>query len=68
LFNFNKLLQHTNGAVAHEGVLWIDKPRIPFGFLSSRKNYHAGDINLFYINIRENISQRVNAYLKKEEN
>lgn len=68
LFNFNKVLQHTNGAVAHEGVLWIDKPRIPFGFLSSRKNYHAGDINLFYINIRENVSQRVNAYLKKEEN
>ena len=68
LFNFNKVLKQIHGAVAHEGVLWIDKPRIPFGFLTSRKNYHPGDINLFYINIRENVSQRVNAYFKKEEN
>ncbi|MFN4286196.1 MAG: DUF3089 domain-containing protein [Lacibacter sp.] len=67
LFNFNKVYPRTNGAQIRRGVLWIDKPRFPFSFLSTRKNYHAGDINLFYINIRNNLQQRVLAWQQQQK-
>lgn len=67
LFNFNKLLPRTNGAQVHQGILWIDRPRFPFSFLSGMKNYHPGDINLFYMNLRENIQQRIHSWQKKQE-
>jgi len=62
LFNFNKLYPHTNGARISNGVLWINKPKVPLGFLYRNKNYHVGDINLFYLNIRENVDTRIKAY------
>lgn len=58
LFNFNKIYAHTNGARISNGVLWINKPKFPLGFLNRNKNYHVGDINLFYISMRENIEIR----------
>jgi hypothetical protein len=64
LFNFNKILPHTNGATIEKGVIWIEKPRFPFSFLSSQKNYHVGDMNLFYMNIRENIATRIRSYFQ----
>lgn len=62
LWKFNKLLSHTTGAIVHQNVLWISKPKIPFSFLLNIKNFHAGDINLFYLNIRLNIKTRIAAY------
>lgn len=64
LFNFNKVLPQPHGAVARKGVLWIEKPRFPWSWLSSRKNYHPGDINLFYINIRDNLDLRLQSYFQ----
>ncbi len=66
LFNFNKVFPHTNGAKVHNGFLWIERPRFPFSFLSGMKNYHPGDINLFYMNVRENIEQRIRSWYKKQ--
>lgn len=66
LFNFNKILPRTNAAQVHGGVLWISKPRFAFSFLSSRKNYHAGDINLFYMNIRNNLRLRVQEWFGRQ--
>jgi len=34
-------------------------------FFIRPKNYHIGDLNLFYLNIRENAALRVAAYRKK---
>lgn len=64
LLKFNKLVKHIVSAQVYQNVLWTSKPDF-FGklFLTS-KNYHVGDINLFYMNIRENIRTRVNAFLK----
>lgn len=62
LWKFNKLFFNTNGAVIHQNVLWISKPKFPFSFLINIKNFHAGDINLFYLNIRQNIKTRIAAY------
>ena len=65
LRNFNKVIEKTNGAKVHNGVLWISKPKFPGSVFFLTRNYHIGDINLFYINLRTNVEQRINAYLKK---
>jgi hypothetical protein len=62
LFKFNKIYKTTTDAQIHEGVLWVTKPKFPWSFLYSAKNYHVGDINLYYMNMRENIGQRIENY------
>ena len=61
LFKFNKLVKHTTDAQINinKGVLWVRHPKFPWSFLYFTKNYHPGDINLFYMSIRENILQRI---------
>jgi len=45
--------------------LWIKHPHFPWSFMIYMKNYHVGDINLFYYDVRKNAVLRVNEYLKK---
>jgi hypothetical protein len=65
LFNFNKIKLNVAGAEIHDGLLWIDKLHIPGSFLVKRKNFHVGDINIFYLNIREDADRRVRLFRKK---
>jgi hypothetical protein len=64
LLKFNKVLPQFADAQIHDGVLWMHKPHFPGSFLYHSKNYHIGDINLFYVNIRDNMRARVNAFRK----
>jgi len=64
LKKFNKVNHHLTGAEIHSGILWIGKLHIPFGFLLRMKNYHIGDINIFYVNIREDLHRRVSLFRK----
>lgn len=59
LFNFNDLLPGVTDARIHDGVLWVQHPHFPDSFLVLTRNYHIGDINLFYLNIRENVRTRI---------
>ncbi|MEL6670783.1 MAG: DUF3089 domain-containing protein [Bacteroidota bacterium] len=43
---------------AHQGILWVSRP-IP---IVPTKNYHFADINLFWLNIRQNLAQRTAQY------
>ena len=63
LYNFNKACKHTNGARNYNGVLWTNRPRFFYAIFMRRKNYHAGDLNLFYYSIRRNVRERIEAYL-----
>jgi Protein of unknown function (DUF3089) len=65
LLKFNKVYKKTTDAQIHNGLLWVKKPKFPWSFMYATRNYHIADINLFYINIRENVGQRINAYYKK---
>lgn len=56
--NYKKIKSQKLDAQAHNGLLWTKKP-FPLAFTS---NYHIGDYNLFWVNIRTNIDQRVKAY------
>ncbi len=68
LYNFDKIIQHTQGAKAQGNALWVSRPKFPGSFLYTTKNYHAGDINLFYVDIRENVSKRIDTYLVNKNN
>lgn len=65
LTQFNKVQPHLAGAAVHGNVLWIDKLHTTGGFLVRMKNFHIGDINLFYVNIRNDIRRRVGLFWKR---
>ena len=52
-------------AQVHGGLLWITKPKFPGAFLYTNPNYHIGDFNLFYMDIRRNAQVRSENYLNK---
>jgi len=66
LLKFNKIYKQTTDAQIYEGVIWIKRPKFPWSSFYSTKNYHIGDINLYYMNIRENIGQRINSYFHNQ--
>ena len=65
LYKFNKVLPATNDARIHGNILWISKPKFPGSAFYKSRNYHIGDINLFYVNIREDVRRRVGLFWKR---
>lgn len=62
LLKFNKIYdQCTDGKIVN-GILYVKKPKFPGSFLYRTKNYHPGDINLYYMNVRENVAQRIQTW------
>jgi hypothetical protein len=47
------------------GFLLCTKPKFPGSILYRTHNYHPGDFNLYYMNVRQNVQARKQAYLKK---
>lgn len=64
LKKYNELVPAVVSAKIHNNILWVSKPDIPGKIFITQKNYHVGDINLFYMNIRENVAKRISAYWK----
>ena len=64
LYKFNKVYRKTTDAQIHGGVLWVQRPKFPWSFLYKTKNYHAGDINLYYMDIKKNLGQRIENYFQ----
>ncbi len=62
LFKFNKIIKGVVDAEIHNNVLWTCKPNIIGKVFIRQKNYHIGDVNLFYMNIRQNIKCRINHF------
>jgi hypothetical protein len=66
LTNFNKVTPGVTDAQIHDDILWINRPHFPGSLLIRNPNYHIGDINLFYVNIRNNVRTRAQAYQKQQ--
>ena len=49
-------------AQINDQILWASKPKFKGSFLMRFKNYHRGDFNLYYANIRENAILRSRMY------
>ncbi|MBS1563084.1 MAG: DUF3089 domain-containing protein, partial [Bacteroidetes bacterium] len=64
LTRFNSIVPHLAGATIHGDVLWIDRLHTTGGFLVRMKNFHIGDINLFYLNLRQDVRRRVGLFWK----
>ena len=64
LRNYNKIVPAVVNAQIHDNILWSSKPDVPGKIFFRPTNYHVGDINLFYMNIRENVLTRINSYQK----
>lgn len=51
-----------------DGLIWSTNPKFPLRFfMSFMHNYHAGDINLFWQDVRENSLLRTQNWFKKNE-
>ncbi|MDO9138280.1 MAG: DUF3089 domain-containing protein, partial [Lutibacter sp.] len=67
LFTNDKIYKQALQVYVKDGILWISTPHFPYRLLVlAKKRYHAGDINLFWEDIRENASLRVESYLKNQ--
>jgi Protein of unknown function (DUF3089) len=66
LKNFNRVVPRVVSAQIHNNILWSSKPDVPGKIFYTQKNYHIGDINLFYMNIRLNTEVRIKAFLKNQ--
>jgi hypothetical protein len=65
LRKFNRMYHNVSDARISGGILWTTKPKFPGSFMLRTKNYHVGDLNLYYLNIRNNLRQRVAAFKKQ---
>ena len=55
------------GQITPEGVLWVDAPKVLGGKVLQRDNWHSGDINLFWVNIHENVVTRTAEWAANRE-
>jgi hypothetical protein len=62
LKNFNKVIPGVTDAQVHGNILWSSKPRFFGNIFLTIKNYHIADINLFYMNISENVKTRIRMF------
>ncbi len=65
LVKFNTLYTKTTDGQIEDGILFVNKPKFTWGFLYRSKNYHIGDINLFYVNMQEDIKRRIGLFWKR---
>ncbi len=64
LYKFNQAKPHNVSTQIHGNLLWSSKPRFFGNLFFTQKNYHIGDINLFWKDIRDNVDERVQAFKK----
>jgi hypothetical protein len=65
LTGFTKTKTQLTDAQNHKGLLWISKPKFKGSFLYRSANYHPGDFNIFYLNVREDAKRRVGLFWKR---
>lgn len=66
LYNYKKgLLPELVWAERRGAGLFTNKPSFFGDIFFTRKNYHVGDYNLFWMNIRENAADRVKAFVEQ---
>jgi len=68
LYTNGKIYDKALSIEVTDGLVWSTNPKFPLRFfMSFLKNYHAGDINLFWKDIRENAVLRTNTWFAKNK-
>jgi hypothetical protein len=65
--NFKGTDKHMIDARCSNGVLWITNRKVLKYMPLPLKNYVVMDFDLFYMNIRENVKQRINSYINSKD-
>jgi hypothetical protein len=66
LYSNKKIYKRALKVEITDGLVWSTNPIFPMRlFMSFMKNYHVGDINLFWQDIRENAELRTRTWRKK---
>lgn len=63
LLPFRKVIPAAASAQVYGPILWVSKPKFRGSWLLRGNNYHAGDFNIFYLNVRENAELRTDVFL-----
>ncbi len=68
MYNFKTIVPHTvsAGIEPTTKILWIDTQVALDDQKKKMTNYHRWDYNLFWMNIRQNVKDRIDAYLSKK--
>ena len=65
LYSSGKMYSKALKIVITDGMVWSTNPKFAMRFfMSFMKNYHVGDINLFWQDIRDNSALRLKTYLR----
>lgn len=68
LYTNDKLYKNALTIEITDGLVWSTNPKFPMRFfMSFLKNYHAGDINLFWEDIKQNIELRTSVWLSNKK-
>ncbi|MDB4204474.1 DUF3089 domain-containing protein [Polaribacter sp.] len=68
LYSNKKIYKRALKVEITDGLVWSTNPIFPMRlFMSFMKNYHVGDINLFWQDIRENAELRTRTWLEKNK-
>jgi hypothetical protein len=63
IFKEFEVIPNACDAQVNGNVLWVHKPKHK-EFFRVGKSYHLFDVNLFYMNLRENVGLRIEEYFK----
>ena len=68
LYSNGKMYKNSFDTHTDNGVIWISTPHFPYRYLAfTLRNYHVGDVNLFWEDIRENSLLRVHAFRSNQK-
>jgi hypothetical protein len=68
LYTNKKIYKNALKVEITDGIVWSTNPKFPMRFfMSFIKNYHVGDINLFWKDIQENAALRTKTWLEKNK-
>jgi hypothetical protein len=63
LYSNGKMYKNSFDTHTADGVIWISTPHFPYRYLTlTMQNYHPGDVNLFWEDIKENSLLRIKSY------
>jgi hypothetical protein len=66
LFSNDKIYKQSFSTHLKDGIIWVTIPHFPYRYMSLfMKNYHMGDVNFFWEDIKENSLLRSEVYLKR---
>jgi len=68
LYSNGKMYKNSFDTHTDNGVIWISTPHFPYRYLTLiMKNYHSGDVNLFWEDIRENSLLRIKTFRSNQK-